>query len=86
MSRHIRTYVRRKINENDNDKDNLFYVQCKFFFFLVFLFLRVILAVCISLLFYRTSSKVLLCTVRDTCNNFLVQQECSYYIFRIIQP
>ena len=39
-----------------------------------------------KLLFYRTSSKVLLNTVSDTCNDFLVQYECSYYIFRKIQP
>ena len=39
---------------------------------ILFLYLRMILAVCILLLLYRTSSKVLLYTVRDACNDFLV--------------
>ena len=59
--------------KNDNEKHNVCTECTKIIIFLSFLFLRVILAVCISLLFYRTSSKVLLYNVRDTCNNILIQ-------------
>ena len=34
----------------------------------------------LSLLFYRTSSKVLLYTVRDTCNDFLVQYFTNFNV------
>ena len=50
------------------------------------LFLRVISAVCTEMLFYRTNSKVLLYALRDNHNNFLVQLEFNYYVFRITKP
>ena len=52
----------------------------------LFLFLRVISAVCTEMLFYSTNSKVLLYALRDYHNNFLVQLECIYYVFRINKP
>ena len=55
--------------KNDNEKYNVCTECTKN----KILFLRVILAFCILLLFYRTSSKVLLYTVGDNFNDFLVQ-------------
>ena len=52
----------------------------------LFLFLRVISAVCTEILFYSTNSKVLMYAVRDYQNNFFVQFECIYYVFRITKP
>ena len=58
--------------KNDNEKDNVC-TECANINFVI-LFLRVILSsLYFKLLFYRTSSKVLLYAVRDTCNDFLVQ-------------
>ena len=45
---------------------------CYVFIYLsIYFFLFLILAVCILLLFYRTSNKVLLSTVRDTFHELL---------------
>ena len=58
--------------KNDRKKDNVRTECAKTGNILLFFFLIVISAVCISLLFYR-SSKVPVYTLRDTSNNFLIQ-------------
>ena len=54
--------------KNDNEKDNV----CTNINF-VFVAETDFSSLYFKLLFYRTNSKVLLYTVRDTCNDFLVQ-------------
>ena len=69
MSRYIRTDVHHK--KYDNEKDNVCTVCGNINFVILFLFLRVILAVCISNCYFI--GQVLMYNVSDTCNDFLVQ-------------
>ena len=57
--------------KNDNEKDNVC-TECANINF-VFIAESDFSSLYFKLLFYRTNSKVLLYTVRDTCNDFLVQ-------------
>ena len=59
--------------KNDNEKDNVCTECANIKFFILFLFLSDFSSLYFKLLFYRTSYKVLLYTVRDTCNDYLVQ-------------
>ena len=60
--------------KNDNEKDNVC-TECANIKFLNFIFISEsdFSSLYFKLLFYRTSYKVLLYTVRDTCNDYLVQ-------------